>query len=71
MKPIDEFLEAYEQAKKMTPEQRFFAGAELFDLSCSISKSGIRHQFPDASEEDVLRILRDRLALARRLEQSR
>ncbi len=69
MQPIDEFREAHEQAKKMTPEKRFFACAELFDLACAISKAGIRAQFPQADEEEVMRILRERLAFARRLEQ--
>jgi len=70
MQPIDEFLEAHRKAMKMTPGDRFWAAAELFDLSCEIAKAGIRHEFPDATDEEVLRILRERLALARRLEQN-
>ncbi len=68
MQPIDEFREALEQAERMTPTQKFFAGAELFDYACSITKAGIRSDNPGISEEEVLRILRERLELGCRLE---
>jgi hypothetical protein len=51
----------------MSPEEKLFAGAELFDYACEITKAGIRDQFPEADEEEVLRILRERLVLAERL----
>ena len=73
MNPTPELIgqldrEDLEQARRMTPEQKLIAGAELFDYACEISKAGIRAQYPDADESEVLRILRERLELAERLE---
>lgn len=75
MEPTQELIDAIywekvEAARRMSPEEKLFAGAELFDYACEITKAGIRHQFPDADEEEVLRILRERLALAERLERT-
>jgi hypothetical protein len=44
--------------------------AELFDYACWVTAEGIRMQNPGISEQDVQRILRERLDLARRLEAS-
>lgn len=41
----------------------------LDELACRVAADGIRHQFPEADETEVSRILAERLALARRLEQ--
>ena len=73
MEPTPELLaqlerEDLEQARRMTPEQRMLAGAELFDYACQITKAGIRADHPDADDAAVLRILRERLELARRIE---
>lgn len=57
-------------ARRMTVEQRLCATAELFDELCERMRDGIRWQFPDARPEDVERILRERLEIARTLEQS-
>jgi len=51
-------------AREMTPEQKFLAGAELFDYACRITLAGIRSQNPEANEERVQEILRERLAWA-------
>ena len=54
---------------RATPiDQKFLAGAELFEYACRLTCDGIRHQNPGIDEEHVQRILRERLALARRLE---
>ena len=44
------------------------AGEELFEYACAITLAGIRNQFPDASEEECLRILEERLELRERME---
>lgn len=64
----DIYREKVLRARAMPPEEKLFAGAALFDLACSWALAGIRHQFPDADEQRVQEILRERLALARRLE---
>lgn len=52
----------------MAPAEKLLAGARLFDYACEITKAGIRAERPDLSEEQVARMLIERLALARRLE---
>ncbi len=67
---IDElFWERVRAARQMSPEEKFFGGARLFDRSCRIMADGIRSQFPEADEHRVQDILRERLALIRRREQ--
>jgi hypothetical protein len=71
--PIKELADAiYRErvlrARRMSPEQKFLAGAELFEMACQITLAGIRHQNPNADEHRVQEIFHQRLALARRLE---
>lgn len=58
-------------ARRMLPSEKLLEGARLFDFACAITAAGIRHQHPDADEQRVLEILRNRLDLARRLEERR
>ncbi|MBU4272819.1 MAG: hypothetical protein KKE86_03530 [Planctomycetes bacterium] len=74
MKPTKELIddlyrERVEAARRMSPEDKLLAGARLFDRSCRIMADGIRAQFPEADERRVNEILRERLALARQLEE--
>ena len=62
------FWERVEAARRQPPEDKLLAGPRLFARVCRIMMDGIRWQFPDASEEEVQRILRERLDIARRLE---
>ena len=55
-------------ARAMTPEEKLLAGPQLFDFACRIALNGIRHQLPDADEEQVRQILAARVELGRRLE---
>lgn len=73
MEPTQELVDEIYRAKvraarEMTPEQRFLAGPRLFEWACEITRSGIRAQHPDASEEQVQEMLLRRLEIARRLE---
>jgi hypothetical protein len=73
MEPTAELIEAIhrdkiEAAKRMSPEERFLVGGELFDAVIERMRAGIRMQQPEVSEERVQAILRERLAIARRLE---
>jgi len=49
----------------MTGEQRLALALELHELSCNVARAGIRHQHPDATDDEVERLLRKRLELAR------
>ena len=73
MEPTPELIETLlrdkiEAARRMSPESKLAAGAELFDLACELARSGIRMQHPDATEDQTQAMLRERLAIARRLE---
>jgi hypothetical protein len=72
MEPIKELADAIYRERvlraRRTPiEQKILAGAELFELACQITCAGIRHQNPEADEATVQALLRERLALGRRL----
>jgi hypothetical protein len=58
----DMLMEQVEQALRMTPEERFRAGGELFDAGCRFALAGIRGTFPGADEEECLLRLRQRFA---------
>lgn len=62
------FRERVLRAREMPPEEKLFAGARIFERVCRIMKDGIRADFPQASPEEIDRILDDRLKVARRLE---
>ena len=73
MEPTPELIrqlrrEEIERARQMTFEEKFYAGAELFDYACEITKGGIRTDNPTFTEEQVLDELRRRLAIAARRE---
>ena len=57
-----------QQARRMSVEEKLRAGGDLFDEVCERMRDGIRWQFPDADEERIEEILRERLDIARRLE---
>ena len=66
---IDElFGKRVRKARRMSPEEKLLGGARLFHRSCRIMADGIRSQFPDADEQRVQEILRQRLAIVRRRE---
>ena len=64
----DIYRERVLRARQTPIDQKFLAGAELFEYACRLTCDGIRHQNPGIDEEHVQRILRERLALGRRLE---
>jgi hypothetical protein len=76
MEPTDEAIAALhrddiEIAKRMTGAEKLRAGAELFDMACRVTMSGIRAQHPGISEDDVLVELKRRIAIGNRLEWNR
>jgi type II secretory pathway predicted ATPase ExeA len=54
-----------ERYRQMTCEERLGIALRLHELSCEMARIGIRRQHPGASEEEVDRLLRTRLELAR------
>jgi len=55
----------------MTPDERFREGLALCDRTFRLMQDGIRHQFPHATPEEILKILRERLAKVRAFETKR
>ena len=56
-----------EHYRRMTGEQRLAIALELHDLACDVARTGIRTQHPEADRDEVERLLRKRLELARQL----
>ena len=63
----DIYRQKLRAARAMSPEDKLLAGPRLFERSCRIMADGIRSEYPDADEDRVQEILRERLALLRRL----
>jgi hypothetical protein len=56
-----------EQAQQMTGEQKLLESLRHSDAMASWMKEGIRYRYPGATEEDVLRILREQVDLVREI----
>lgn len=59
---LEKQIELY---RLMTGEQRLQIALGLHELSCEMTRAGIRDQFPNASPAEVESKLRERIALAR------
>lgn len=57
------------QARATPPDQRMTDCFDLYQQTLDTMRDGIRHQFPDADEGDVERILRERLDRIRKIEE--
>jgi hypothetical protein len=65
---IDElYLDKIQAARQMSPERKFFAGPRLFTRCCRVMLDGLRHENPDADEQRLKELLRERLELLRRV----
>jgi Rv0078B-related antitoxin len=49
--------------RQMTGEERLAVALGLHELSCALAREGIRRQHPEASEDEIERLLRQRLRL--------
>lgn len=58
------------RARARTMDEKLRDGMECFDLSCRLMADGVRHQFKLTDEAAVWKIVRERLALLRRVERS-
>lgn len=68
---IDElYREEVVEARAMSPADKVRAGQQLFEAACRITLAGIRNQNPGATEEQCREILRQRLILQRKLEET-
>lgn len=67
MTPEAALQKQVEKYRAMTGEDRLKVALDLHELSCEIARDGIRHQHPEASTEEVERLLRERIVLAQSL----
>jgi hypothetical protein len=63
---IDLNEEEVRQARGTPPAEKLIAGARLFDYACAVMMAGIRRQYPQASDDQILQIVRERLEWAGR-----
>ena len=66
MSPDEALARQIEMYRKMTGEQRLKIALDLHEFACNISRDDIRHQYPEASDEEVEQHLRRRIELGRR-----
>jgi hypothetical protein len=52
--------------RQMTGEERLLIALRLHETACDVAREGIRRQHPGANPDEVERLLRERLGLARR-----
>lgn len=60
--------DAIDGARTIPPADKLRDGLRLFDRTCRVMSAGIQHERPNADAAEVLRVLRERLRLARALE---
>jgi hypothetical protein len=66
---IDElYREEVLEARRMSPEEKFLLGEELFEYACSITLAGIHSQNPGFTEEECEQELKRRLELRERMD---
>ncbi len=56
------------EARRMSPEDKLILGERLFRWACSITLEGIKFQNPGLNEAEYQMMLRERIALGRKLE---
>jgi hypothetical protein len=67
MNPQAALQKQIERYRAMTGEERLKVALDLHELSCEVARDGIRHQHPEATADEVERLLRQRITLAQRL----
>jgi hypothetical protein len=65
MTPEDALQKQSELYRAMTDEQRLKIALDLHEFACEIARAGIRHRFPDATDDEVEQHLRRRIELSR------
>ena len=58
-----------ERSQLLTGEQRVLEGFELSEFAMKVVESGVRHQHPEADDATILRIMSERIARIKRLEE--
>jgi hypothetical protein len=64
MTPAAALQAQIERYRAMTGEERLEIALQLHRFACETTRDGIRHQHPDATSDEVDRMLRERIALS-------
>ena len=62
------YIERILRAQVTPPDQKLVDGFRLFERTRGLMRDGIRHQFPDATPEQVDAILQQRLNIQRAIQ---
>jgi hypothetical protein len=66
----DSFREQIERAAAMTGEQKMRESLQIFERTSGLMLDGLRDQYPESDEQELLRKLYERLSINRELEYS-
>ena len=66
--PTDILRERIVKGLSISQQNRVLIGLEHSDLSMKVVEDGIRHQNPDATDEEIHRLLKQRIDLMRFME---
>ena len=65
------YWQRIERARSMTPEERVREGGKLSAAAVRIMCDGVRAEIPEASDDEVIEVVRQRIEKIRKLEQLR
>jgi hypothetical protein len=65
MSPEEATRRQIERYRAMTGEQRLKIAMDLHEFACNVAREGIRCQLPEATADEVERLLRRRIELSR------
>lgn len=68
---VDLNCERQDEARSLGFEQRFLAGAELFDRACEVARSHLSSQHPDWTVAQIDQEIRRRMDVSQRLRERR
>lgn len=66
MTPDDALNKQIELYRGMTGEQRLKIALDLHTLTCNVARAGIRRRYPDATDDEVEKHLRQRIEMGRK-----
>jgi hypothetical protein len=65
MSPDEAAQRQIEHYRAMTGEERLKIALDLHEFACNVAREGIRRQLPEATADEVERLLRRRIEMSR------
>lgn len=66
--PEQFFWDHVKASRSISPERRLLDCLDMYDLARTFTLAGIRNQHPDAGEDEIVRLLWERLKIAKHIE---